>query len=104
MDFATQVTFVPSSVTVAAGAAMPAGTKLGGVYETLTYGMSNAPCNTTVASQFVLFNIALPNNTGAPLSSTNLAYPLADGTVDRFSKWKVGSAPSRSTGRGRCTR
>lgn len=87
------VVFVPASFTTAAGGTIPAGTKIGGVTEDVTYGLNNGPCNNTISYATVLYTVALPNNVGNPPASTNLAYPLPAGTADRFSKWKVGSAP-----------
>ncbi|MEK7247724.1 MAG: thrombospondin type 3 repeat-containing protein, partial [Chloroflexota bacterium] len=91
VNFATQVTFMPTNAT--AGGSIPAGTKLGGIRETATFGITNSTCSNAVMADFILLNVALPNNPGSPLSSTNLAYPQAQGTSDRFSKWKVGSPP-----------
>ncbi len=86
------VVFVPGGTTTA-GASIPAGTKLGAIRESIAYSVLNGTCSALTDSDFILFNVALPNNPGAPLSSTNLAYPQAQGTMDRFSKWKIGSEP-----------
>jgi hypothetical protein len=63
------------------------------VHELLTVGLANATCSTMTTRDVVLFNVALPDNVGNPSASTNLAYPQAPGTSDRFSKWKIGSPP-----------
>jgi hypothetical protein len=89
----TTTTFSPGGTAIAAGGSIPAGTKIGGVHELVTMGLANATCSTVTTRDVVLFNVALPDNTGNPSASTNLAYPQVPGTSDRFSKWKIGSPP-----------
>ena len=90
----SQVVFTPNGATIAAGGAMPVGEKVGGVRAAITYGLMNGPCSTPMmTTDFVLYNVALPNNPGDPRASTNIAYPRAPGNPDRFGRWQLG-APS----------
>jgi hypothetical protein len=89
--FSSQVTFIPTGGAPAPGSAA---TLAGGVRTTASFGVSNAPCNAIVDEDFVLYNVALPDNVSDPRASSNIVYPLAVGTTDRFSKWKVGSEPT----------
>ena len=98
LNFSRQVTLVPSSVSIAGGGSIPAGTKIGGVHEVSTLGIANATCSSVQTTDVVLFNVALPNNPGSPLASSNLAYPRAAGTLNRFGGWAIGATASSPGG------
>ncbi|MEO8458031.1 MAG: thrombospondin type 3 repeat-containing protein, partial [Chloroflexota bacterium] len=99
LNVATRVTFVPNTVTIAAGGTIPAGTKIGGTRRNVTVGAVNNACDTSgVITDYVLFNVALPNNLGVPRASSNIVYPRPAGSPQRFDGWQVGSAPSPSGG------
>jgi hypothetical protein len=90
VNFATQVNFIPAGISIAAGGAITPGTKLGGVHTTEALSVNNADCSFVTTIDVVLFNVALPNS---PTTPTNIVFPQAEGTIDRFAKWKVGSPP-----------
>jgi hypothetical protein len=104
LNFSSVVTFTPHGTSITDGYDVPAGTKLGGVRWQTTLGLSNGPCNNSDAEDFVLYNVALPNNPSDPRSSTNIAWPRLDGAIDRFDGWTVGtgaysgSPPGNGTG------
>jgi len=56
-------------------------------------GILGNACNQTVILHVNLYNIALPNNEADPRLSTNIAFPHAQGTVDRFKRWRLGEPP-----------
>ena len=58
-----------------------------------TVALGSGPCNTAFTVDFVLYNVALPNNPGDPRASTNLIYPKPDGSTNRFGTWQIGSEP-----------
>jgi hypothetical protein len=87
------ITMVPNGVTIGA---LSAGTKVGGVHSHRTLGLINGACNSLLTVNFVLWNVALPNNPGNPRFSTNIAWPRAPGVVDRFGRWKVGGGTHSS--------
>jgi Thrombospondin type 3 repeat len=95
LDFSNIITLSPNGQTIAPGGTMPAGTKVGGVEVASQFGLINGACNTALTVDFVLYNVALPDNTGAPRSSTNVVYPRVQGSAGRFDGWQIGSpAPS----------
>jgi hypothetical protein len=58
-----------------------------------TLGLSNGPCSTAATITVDLFNIAMPDNELDPRASSNIVFPKAQGTADRFGGWAVGAPP-----------
>lgn len=108
LNFSSVVTFAPAGTTITAGTAITTGAKIGGLESLTNLGLANGPCNSALTVDFVFYNVALPDNPGTPRSSTNIAFPQAEGSTDRFGHWKVGSVagvgdpapgtPPRATG------
>jgi hypothetical protein len=106
LNFSSVVTMAPAGEVITAGnvgAAFPVGTKVGGLHSDAELGILNSTCSNLTPVDFVFYNVALPNNTGDPRSttgpglhgsSTNIAFPLIEGTTDRFSVWRVGANAS----------
>jgi hypothetical protein len=97
LNFNDVVTFTPNGFTIASGASMPAGTKVGGLRSSVTVGLLGGACNSNLTLDFVLYNVALPNNPANPRASTNLAYPRADGQADRFGRWELFPGSTNAT-------
>ncbi|MCH8919499.1 MAG: hypothetical protein IIA23_02190, partial [Chloroflexi bacterium] len=96
------VNFIPNGVTInetddggadGLGADIPVGETVGGVENAMTFGSFNAPCVAGFDVPFILYNVALPDNSGDPRASTNIVYPRNQGQLDRFGAWNVGSPP-----------
>ena len=97
------VNFIPNGVTInetddggadGLGADIPIGETVGGVENAMTLGTVNGPCSAAFDVPFILYNVALPDNSGDPRASTNIVYPRNQGQLDRFGAWNVGSPPS----------
>jgi hypothetical protein len=95
LNFSNVVTNSPLGQTVSA---IPVGTEVGGLHSDTTLGTFNGPCNFVIGVDFLLFNVALPDNPGDPRSSTNIAFPRPEGSSDRFGGWQIGSPPSATGG------
>jgi hypothetical protein len=93
LNFSQVVTFAPAT---SGTTALAAGTLAGGLRSLTNLGLINGACNTALTVDFVLYSTALPNNTGAPRSSTNIVFPKAEGQSDRFGHWKVGGVATTS--------
>ncbi len=87
LNFSNVVTLAPNSETISAGTSMPAGEKMGVLHSATTLGTFNNACNLTIGVDFILWNVALPNNLVDPRASTNISFPQPQGTVDRFGRW-----------------
>ena len=93
LNFSSVVTFTPAGTTITDGDLIPAGTKLGGLRSLTNLGLLNGACNTALVVDFILYNTALPDDTGDPRASSNIAFPRNEGQSDRFGRWAVGAAP-----------
>ena len=98
MNFSSVATFASGAGTITDGDTIPAGTTLGGLRSLTNLGLLNATCTTALVVDFILYNVALPDNPGSPRSSSNIVYPRPDGTANRFSHWNVGSEPLATGG------
>jgi hypothetical protein len=87
------VGFAPNGYTVATGAAIPDGEKVGGVRYFTAIGLANGPCNIPTTVDVALYDVALPDNPASPRASTNIAFPRNQGEPDRFGAWQVGAPP-----------
>ena len=61
-------------------ACLPPGEKAGGLMSSATLGLANGACLSPVPVPFILYNVALPDNTNDPRASSNIWVPLAEGT------------------------
>jgi len=84
LNFSNITTFAPPGSTVNAGGTIPTGAKIGGLRSLTTLGLINGTCSTTITVEFVLFNVALPDNAADPRASTNIVWPRFEGSSDRF--------------------
>lgn len=91
LNFSNVVTFSPNAPT-----AVATGTKVGGLRSLTNLGLINAPCTTALTVDFVLYNTALPN-AATRAAMTNIAWPLAPGSSDRFGRWVVGGGTHTSS-------
>jgi Thrombospondin type 3 repeat len=101
-NFSSVITFSPPGTTITPGCSvtpvsscgagtLPAGTKIGGLHSEENLGLANGACNTTVSVDFVLYSVALPNNTSNPRLSTNIAWPRQPGDSHEFNGWTTGT-------------
>jgi hypothetical protein len=91
LNFSNVVTLSPNGPTTVA-----TGTKVGGLRSLTNLGLINNPCSTALTVDFVLYNVALPN-ASTRAGMTNIAWPLPEGTTDRFGDWAVGSGVHTSS-------
>lgn len=87
LNFSNVVTFTPSSFTIGTVAT---GTLVGGLHSTTNLGLLNGTCSTGLVVDFDLYSVAIPN-AGTRAGMTNIAWPQAEGTSDRFEYWQTGS-------------
>jgi len=103
LNFSSVVTFTPNVQTIAAGGAIAAGDKVGGLHSETRLGTLNQPCNVLFPVDFVFFNTALPNLAGAGGrvdTSTNITWAQPEGTSVRFGRWGAPGAGPIAAGGG----
>lgn len=90
-NFSNVITFLPNSYTLGSG--IPAGTLMGGLRSNVNLGLLNSDCSGGLGAanvEFALFNVPLPNNANPELA-TNIAWPQAEGTSNRYFRWYIGN-------------
>jgi len=98
LNFSNVTTFAPNGMTINQLAETNPAIKVGGLRSATTLGIINANCSTSLTVDFVFYNVALPDDTGNPRNSTNIAFPRPVGSSDRFGGWQVGSEPAPAGG------
>jgi Thrombospondin type 3 repeat len=100
LNFSNIVTLAPNSETITPGGNMLAGETVGALHSATTLGTFNGACNTSIGVDFLMFNVALPNNPTNPRASTNISFPQPFGTDDRFGRWGAPGAGAIAVGGG----
>ena len=61
-------------------------------------GIANNACDSPLTVTHDLYVIPTPNNELSPRLSSNIAFPSAEGTADRFRRWRIGGEPLGANG------
>jgi hypothetical protein len=101
LNFSNVVTMGSSTMPPAA---VPVGTRVGGLHSETTLGAFNGACDFFIALDFIFFSVPLPN--GSPNAravsqggdSTNIAFPQPKGTTNRFSIWNEDTQAAAGVG------